>query len=360
MLTLLGRHEAMGCIVMSKAEGRTVVQEEAEAEVGRFHDQLGPFVAAAKATRMPMVFTNAKGPDHPIVFANDSFLSLAGYGRDEVLGQSFNFLMAQGADQDTLATIEAQFRGEGDGSTELEYGRKDGSTLWVGLFISPVRDAGGQIVQHFASFHDLTGHRDAQAQSQMLIDELNHRVKNTLATVQSIVSQALRKSSDMGAAREAIESRLVALSRSHNLLTRESWNSTGLRDVVMSSLEPFGMANSRVERFIVTGPNIRISPKAVLALSIAFHELATNALKYGAFSNDAGRVLIEWSVQSGVESRRVVLCWREINGPPVLPPTRTGFGSQMIERGLAHELEADVSLDYRAEGLVCTIDIPVS
>jgi PAS domain S-box-containing protein len=342
---------------MSEGRGRTGVQQEAEAEVERFQDQLGPFVAAAKATRMPMVFTNAREPGHPIIFANESFLRLAGYGREEVLGRSFNFLMAQGGGQEALARVEAAFRGEEDGQAEIEYRRKDGSTLWVGLFISSVADASGQIVQHFASFHDLTRHHDAQAQSRMLIDELNHRVKNTLATVQSIVSQALRKNSDVTAAREAIESRLVALSQSHNLLTRGSWNSTGLRDVVMNALEPFGVTDGRAERFTVEGADLRMPPKAVLALSIALHELATNAVKYGAFSNDAGRVLIEWTVEPAPEGRRVVLHWREINGPPVVPPTRTGFGSQMIERGLAHELEADVSLDYRADGLICTISI---
>jgi two-component sensor histidine kinase len=143
------------------------------------------------------------------------------------------------------------------------------------------------VVQNFASFLDLTRH--ARSRSEARCDrELNHRVKNTLATVQSIVSQALRKSSDMGSAQEAIESRLVALSQSHNLLTRESWNSTGLRDVVVNALEPFGMASGPGGALHRRGPNIPMPPKAVLALSIAFHELATHAVKYGAFSSDAG------------------------------------------------------------------------
>ena len=141
---------------------------------------------------MAMVFTDAKEPDNPIIFANDAFLSLTGYDRKEVLGQSFNFLMARGADAVALAQIEAAFEGSDSGS-EIRYRRKDGSEFWAAIFISPVRDESGDIVQHFASFVDLTKQKQEQAQSTMMIDELNHRVKNTLSTVQSIVWQALRK-----------------------------------------------------------------------------------------------------------------------------------------------------------------------
>ena len=192
----------------------------------------------------------------------------------------------------------------------------------------------------------------------MLIDELNHRVKNTLATVQSIVAQALRNEADPVVIREAIESRLFGLSRSHDLLTRENWDSAGLRDVIDAALEPFGIANGRKERFVVTGKNIRFPPNAALALGIAFHELATNAVKYGAFSNDRGRITVDWTLVPSSNGSRLILHWREKDGPPVTPPARKGFGSRVMERGLAHELKGSVVLDYRPEGLVCTIDIP--
>ena len=133
----------------------------------------------------------------------------------------------------------------------------------------------------------------------MLIDELNHRVKNTLATVQSIVWQASRANSDPQVIREAVESRLFALSRSHNLLTRENWHSAGLLDVLHDALEPFGVTDGRAERLVIAGENIRLSTRAALALGIAFNELATNAVKYGAFSND--RAL---SGSTGRSSRR--------------------------------------------------------
>jgi PAS domain S-box-containing protein len=307
---------------------------------------------------MPMVFMDAKGPGNPIIFANDAFLSLTGYRRDELLGHGFNFLLAQNADPKVLALVEAAFDSRDDHSPEVRCRRKDGSEFWAALFISPVRDESRHVVQHFASLIDLTRHKEEQAQSRMLIDELNHRVKNTLSTVQSIVAQALRHASDPATIRESIESRLFALSRSHDLLTRENWESAGLRDVVDAAMEPFGVANGRSERFQVTGENIRFPPKAALALGVAFHELATNAMKYGALSGDTGCVRIVWTIEPSPGGDRLVLCWREENGPPVTPPSRKGFGSRVIERGLAYELQGTTRLDYRPEGLVCTIDIP--
>ena len=356
---------------MSDEEGKAEHQAEAEAEVQRFHDQRGPFVVAAETTRMPMVFTNAREPEHPIIFANDSLLRLTGYERDEVLGQDFAFFLSNPDDQDVLAKVEAEFGSEVDEErrTEVECRRKDGSTLWVALLASPVRDDEGEIVQHFASLVDLTRHHQAQAQSRLLIDELNHRVKNTLATVQSIAAQALRHSPDMGAAREAIEARLFALAHSHELLTREAWTGASLRDVVVSALRPFdpavhdrsgGSSGHAAGRIAIVGEgDVRLAPRAVLTLSIALHELATNAVKYGALSADMGRVLIDWIKQAAPDGDLLALRWREVGGPPVAPPTRKGFGLRMIERGLAHELGGEVRLDYRPDGLVCRASIPI-
>jgi PAS domain S-box-containing protein len=334
------------------------VQQAAEGEVESFRQGGGPFVVAAEETRMPMMFMDATEPGNPIIFANDSFITLTGYGRDEVLGHSFNFLMAQGADAKALAAVEAAFDGSDDHSSEVRYSRKDGSEFWAAIFISPVRDPSGNVIQYFASFIDLTRHKEEQAQSRMLIDELNHRVKNTLTTVQAIVAQALRNSSDAGEIRESIESRLFALSRSHDLLTRENWESAGLRDIVREALEPFGIANGRSERFRVTGKNVRFPPKAALALGIVFHELATNAVKYGAFSGEKGCIRIEWEIEQGQNGDRLILTWSEENGPPVTPPSKKGFGSRVIERGLTLELGGTTQLDFRPDGVVCTIDIP--
>ncbi|MGO4705319.1 HWE histidine kinase domain-containing protein [Microvirga sp. 2MCAF38] len=330
----------------------------AEAEVERLRDMLGPFVVTAASTRMAMVFTDAKVPDNPIIFANDAFLALTGYTREEVLGQSFNFLMAHGADTDALARIQAEFEGSEKSGEEIRYRRKDGSEFWAALFISPVRDEAGDIVQYFASFIDLTAHKKEQSQSRMLIDELNHRVKNTLATVQSIVWQALQTGADPKTIGKTIESRLMALSRSHDLLTRGSWQSAGLGDLIADALEPFVIDNDRAKRVVLSGENIRFSPSAALTLGIAFNELATNAVKYGAFANQTGSILIEWKIEQTPQGNRLILFWREKGGPPVTPPVRQGFGSRVLERGL-RELKGDVRLDYLPEGVFCTMSIPV-
>lgn len=332
-------------------------QKAAEAEVDHFRDDLGPFVVAAETTRMPMVFTDAKKPDHPIIFANDAFLELTGYDRDELLAQSFGFLLQPGADRGELDEIEASFAGKKD-DAEVRYRHKDGSEFYATIFVNPVKDEDGKVVQHFASLVDTTRHRRARENAAMLIDELNHRVKNTLATVQSIVTQAVRNSSDPQIVRESIETRIAALSRSHDLLGREKWDGAGLRDVVHEALAPFRVTEGRAERFTIEGKNIRLSPKAALALGIAFNELATNAVKYGAFSNEAGAISIKWTLENQPDGRWLCLHWREKDGPTVTPPTRKGFGSRVIEQGLAHELEGKVRLDYPAEGIICTIFVP--
>jgi PAS domain S-box-containing protein len=342
--------------IIKKSEG----QKAAEAEVDGFRKDLGPFVVAGETTRMAMVFADAKAADNPIIFANDAFLSLTGYDRKEVLGQSFNFLMAQAADAEALAKIATEFEGKSEGGVEISYRRKDGSEFWAALFISPVRNEDGDIVQYFASFVDLTKHKDEATQSKKLIDELNHRVKNTLSTVQSIVRQALRTASDPEVIRSSIEARLFALSRAHDLLARENWRSASLREIIEDAIEPFLIADARTTRLVITGENIRFPPKTALALGIAFNELATNAVKYGAFSNDAGSVLIDWTLEQTPEGKRLVLCWQEKDGPPATPPSRKGFGSQVLERGLALELEGTTHIDYRPDGLVYTINIPAT
>jgi len=343
---------------MSNETKKSEEQKDAEAEVNDFRQDLGPFVVAAETTRMPMMFTDATEPGNPIIFANDAFLSLTGYEREEVLAKCFNTLIAGCIDAQTMEEVEAAFAGS-DKDLEIQYRRKDGSEFWASIFISPVRDEQGAIVQHFLSFVDLTKHKQDQAHCKMLIDELNHRVKNTLSTVQSIVVQALRTPASPEIIRESIEARLFALARSHDLLTRDNWEGAGLHDLVDNALEPFGVADGRAERFVVTGENVRLPPRVTLTLAIALHELATNAVKYGAFSNEAGSILIDWRVEPGPSGERLIICWREKDGPPVAPPSRKGFGSWVLERGLAHELEGHVTLDYRPDGVVCAIDFPL-
>jgi PAS domain S-box-containing protein len=336
----------------------SVAQIAGEAAVRAFQDDLGPFVVAAQRTRMPMIFTDAD-PDHAILFVNDAFLQLTGFARDYVLGAKFQSLLAPGADPEVRSIVEAAFGEEGT-KPEVHYRRENGSEFWASLFVSPVCNDAGEPVQYFVSIHDLTEHRREIAQSKALIDELNHRVKNTLSTVQSIVAQALRRPATPEVIRESIESRILALSRSHDLLTSSNWEGAGLHDLVVTALHPFEVVAGHAERFTITGENMDLSPKATLALAVALHELATNAVKYGAFSNNEGRIEISWISEPDAEGDKLVLCWLEHDGPLVKVPAHKGFGSWVIERGLAHELGGAVMLDYREQGVVCTIHIPAT
>ena len=202
----------------------------------------------------------------------------------------------------------------------------------------------------------LAAQKRALAHQDLLINELNHRVKNTLATVQSIAFQSLRSAETMDHASQRLESRLMALARVHDVLTRESWDSAELRTIVHQAISPFESVD--LQRFVLTGPSIKLPPRQVLPLSMAIHELLTNALKYGALSAPFGRVSISWDLAA--DGNEVRLRWDEHGGPSVVPPTARGFGTRLIERGLAQELGGSVAIEFDPSGVTCAIAFPLS
>ncbi len=227
---------------------------------------------------------------------------------------------------------------------------------WMLVNYSPDRDTAGAVVGWFASVLDISERKRAEEHRKLLIDELNHRVRNTLAVVQGIAHQTFKDQADPGHSKAAFEGRLMALARAHSLLTRTHWESASLRDVVSDACDVEGPLGDRVS---ISGPDVTLQPKQALSIAMALHELRTNALKYGALSNDAGRIDVRWSVE-GADPRTLTLTWREEGGPRVEPPARRGYGSAMIERALAHELSGEATLDYRPEGVVCTISAPLA
>jgi two-component sensor histidine kinase len=188
----------------------------------------------------------------------------------------------------------------------------------------------------------------------LLINELNHRVKNTLATVQSIASQTLRRTDNPGEAIDKFSARLVSLGRTHNVLSDEKWESAEVRELVEGALAPY--AGKDGTRIHVAGPELRLAPRSALTVAMALHELATNAAKYGALSNDKGQIHVDWSAGDSADQLR--LTWREVGGPPVAAPVRSGFGSRLIESG-TDQIGGSAVLEFRPGGVVCTLECPL-
>jgi two-component sensor histidine kinase len=188
---------------------------------------------------------------------------------------------------------------------------------------------------------------------KLILEELHHRIKNTLATVSAIASQSLRTATSLEQGQQAIEGRLVALGRAHDLLLQARWSSTSLAHIVRGATEPF--EGQDTARFSISGREIKIISGSVIALAMTFNELCTNATKFGALSVPAGRVEIGWII----DAERLRLTWTEKDGPPVHPPTRRSFGTRMIET-LGKQLDGDAHLAYEPTGFVYTLDVPLS
>lgn len=229
---------------------------------------------------------------------------------------------------------------------------KDGRFYPVAFTASPIRDEASNTIGTIIEVRDIREEKAAKERQRLLIDELNHRVKNTLAAVQSIAYQSL-KGVD-GGARAAFEGRLTALSAAHTLLTMTRWTGASLATVIRTAIAPYDDASGCFE---FVGDDHPLDPKMVVSLSMVLHELATNAAKYGSLSRPHGKVSISWSVRREDEADRLALRWEESGGPEVTPPTRKGFGSRLLERQFAMELAGSVQFDYRSNGLVCTMDV---
>ena len=282
---------------------------------------------------------------------------LFGYTAQEAIGQPVTLLMPSDRLDEEPGILERIRRGEKIDHYETVRRRKDGTLLAISLTVSPLTDAKGEIVGASQIARDISERKRQEQHRELLLNELNHRVKNTLATVQSLAMQTLRNSATLAEARDSFEVRLAALAKAHDVLTREAWEGASLNRVVADAVAAYS-GDIQASRFRVAGPLVRLRPNAVLALSMALHELATNALKYGALSNGTGSVEINWLLIPG-DPRRFRFRWTESGGPPVGMPSRRGFGSRLIEQGLAHDLAGEVRLTFAPAGLVCTIDAPL-
>ncbi|MFL5280501.1 MAG: sensor histidine kinase [Rhodopila sp.] len=232
-----------------------------------------------------------------------------------------------------------------------EYGH---GRIWLSTK-TPMRDLDDWVTGLVGVSVEITELKRVEDRLRLMVNELNHRVKNTLATVQAIASQTLRRTDPE--VRLTLEARLRALAAAHDVLTQENWEGASLHDVIDGVLAPHGGAAQA--QFEITGPPLRLQPRAAVALSMGLHELTTNALKYGALSSAAGMVAIRWMIRPG-DQPQLRIDWIERGGPPVTAPATRGFGTRLLERGLAQDLAGAVQLAFAPEGFVCSIDAPLA
>ncbi|GAA4751471.1 hypothetical protein GCM10023264_17740 [Sphingomonas daechungensis] len=346
------------------------------AEAGHYHrEEAGVFqrahavqeayqTLAQETQRLRTLFEQAPGfiavitgPEQRFQLANAAYQRLVG-GRDvvgktvaealpEVVDQGFVTLLDQ-----VIATGEPYIGRSVSVMLEAEGGPLE--ERFLDFIYQPISAADGEIIGVFVQGHDVTVQRRAEEHQQLLIHELNHRVKNTLSIVQALAMQSFNDRADPAVARQTFDARLNALSAAHNLLTTKNWERAGLLETIRTSVAATAGAN--LSRVSIQGPDILIAPQTAVSLAMAIHELCTNAIKYGALSNEDGRVAVRWSASPGDDGTiGLILEWEETGGPPVVVPSRRGFGTRLIERGLSAELRSEVELDFRPSGLKCTI-----
>jgi two-component sensor histidine kinase len=297
------------------------------------------------------------GPDHVFQMHNDAYARIV--GRADVTGKPIRDALPDLAGQgyyellDSVLATGEPYEGKGAQVTFRPDGSDHEIRRNVDFIYQPVRNTEGSVVGIFVQGHDVTDTVQAAQRQRLMIDELNHRVKNTLATIQSIAIQTARSHEDPKTFAESFQARLMSLSHTHDLLTRSHWEGADLRAVLEHETAAHGP-----NRIVLNGPPLALGPAAALSLGMIFHELATNAAKYGALSDPDGRIFVDWAL-ANQKSRVLTLVWREIGGPPVEAPTRKGFGSRLIERNVRHDLAGEAKLSYATDGFIAELSVPL-
>ena len=289
---------------------------------------------------------------------NESICAITGLSREELLGWTL-FGRTHPDDRRLDEDLyRRQVAGElGTYTVEKRFVRKDGRTIWIAVRSSAVRDTDGRFLYGVRVVQDITERKASEERQKLLIDELNHRVKNTLATVQSLAAQSAHGTSSQADFQQAFEGRLIALGRAHDQLTLRHWESADLRDILAAISAPY--ATGGRDQIALTGDSVMLSPRAALTLAMAFHELATNAAKYGALSVPEGQVDISWDMTFGLSRRpdQLRIEWCEQGGPTVAPPARRGFGTKFIETSIGFELGGTARIRFEEAGVRCTMQI---
>lgn len=322
---------------------------ERESAEKALRDSEERFRLVVEAAPSGMVMTDGAGR---ILMINGLAETLFGYEHGELVGRPIETLVPPAMHDLHPRLRESHMKGgPRPVKGEVTGRRKDGRDIPLEVGVNPILTSEG--IRAIATVSDIAERKRTEAQRELLLAELNHRVKNTLAVVQGLAYQTFRSTD--AAARRAFEGRLQALATAHDLLTRSHWESTSLDQLVNDALKPAGANRARI---VASGPAIRLTPHAALTIALALHELFTNTLKYGALSTDDGQVRLTW--QHFASSGKLRIEWREEGGPLVVPPTHRGFGSLLLERTLAKDLDGRVALAFEPRGVVCVIEMPIS
>jgi PAS domain S-box-containing protein len=232
----------------------------------------------------------------------------------------------------------------------------DEAQIWIASQGYTTRAEDGTLITS-GILQDVTESKQAEERQQLLIRELHHRVKNTLATVQAIVGSTARTASSIDEFYQGFVGRIVSLARTHNLLTEDLWQKAALEDLVQTELGPY--EDEARNRVVIEGPHVELPSEAAVPIGMAIHELTTNAAKHGALSTFGGQVEVRWHVKPGEERPILHFSWIEKGGPRVSAPTRQGFGSRLLQRVLTTQLQADVSMDFPEDGLRFSMTLPI-
>lgn len=301
---------------------------------------------------MPMVMTDARLPDNPIVMANAAFLALTGYPAEEVLGRNCRFLQGPSTSQEALAELRAAIAEEREIDIELLNYKRDGTAFWNQLHVSPIHDENGQIAYFFASQIDVTEYRKVQmleASEHRLLMEVDHRAKNVLAVVDSLVR--LSRSDDPVRFAASVQQRIQALSQAHSMLAETGWREIPLKALLSAQLSRF-----RKRGVDIAGPEVLLPPASVQPLALVFQELAANAAAHGALSSPAGRLQIRW--ERSEDAGGFHLAWLETNGRPPAAEPKGGFGTLMAKAMVERQLSGRLQRSWLPDGVDIRLHIP--
>jgi len=303
------------------------------------------------------------GPDHVFQMANASYLDLV--GRTDIVGQPVREALPEVVGQGFIEVLDGVYD-----SGEAYFGRRQPVVLEgsnspahsrrvLNFIFQPIFDPDGTVTGIIVQGSDVTEEVEYEERQVLLIQELNHRVKNTLAVVQGLAQQTFRNVEGVAGPMATYKARLHALAAAHGLLTASNWSPAKVADLVALTVD--AAAGENRQRVDLRGPDFELGPEAALALTMILHELTTNAIKYGALSNESGRVTVGWAVTEehivGEVCDRFALTWSEAGGPEVSPPDRPGFGTRLIRSGISSKRGSQVDLRYEPEGVVCELQV---